>query len=154
MARTDRTDPIVRFWRFVDRGNANACWVWRGALDKRGYGLFWSGSSGVRAYRWLFERERGEVPAGKHLDHLCRNPACVNPDHLEVVTPRENIMRGAGVAPTFAARTHCNSGHEFAGSNLIMRRSGKYISRRCRICNDEAQRRYQSKKRARREMRY
>lgn len=148
------TDPIIRFWRFVDRPSSGSCWPWKGGLDKRGYGMFWSGSAGVRAYRWLYEHERGPIQAGMHLDHLCRNPACVNPAHLEVVTPRINIMRGAGVAPRFAARTHCNHGHEFTGHNLMMVKRGKYTTRRCRACNDAAQIKYRAGVALRREMVY
>lgn len=143
-----RTAPIIRFWRYVERGSDEVCWEWRGALDGRGYAQFWSGESGVNAYRWLYEYERGPVPKGMHLDHLCRNTKCVNPFHLEVVTPRENIMRGEGVAARFAARTHCDHGHELSGNNLILAKSGKYVRRRCRICNVAAQARYNAKRRA------
>lgn len=143
-----RRPAIDRFWTFVQRSSPESCWEWTGGVDKRGYGQFWSGSAGVRAYRWLYERERGPIPTGMHLDHLCRNPSCVNPDHLEVVTPRENIMRGSGVAPAFAARTHCGHGHELEGDNLMVIRSGEHVRRRCRTCNAAAQKRYQERRRA------
>lgn len=47
----------------------------------------------VKAYRWSYEYHRAEIPAGLHLDHLCRNPGCVNPWHLEPVSPLENMRR-------------------------------------------------------------
>lgn len=118
-----------------------------GGHDRRGYGMFWADGRSHRAYRWLYERLYGPVPTGLHLDHLCRTPRCVNPHHLEVVTPRVNIMRGSGVAPAFAARTHCGSGHPLSGANLMLQTDRRgYTRRRCRQCKAEAARRYNAKK--------
>lgn len=87
-----------------DRGYLTPCWIWGKNLNDRGYGLFVGASATGRvAHRVIFERERGPVPAGLELDHLCRVRACVNPDHLEPVTHQENMRRGylvsAGPAP-------------------------------------------------------
>jgi hypothetical protein len=140
-------DDLDRFWTYAAAPSDEACWEWTGGLDRRGYGMFWSGAQGVRAYRWLYERMVGAVPAGMHLDHLCRNTKCVNWHHLEVVTPRENIMRGEGVAARFAARTHCDQGHPFSGDNLIVSTDRRgYVRRRCRVCAVEAQRRYAARR--------
>lgn len=69
----------------------NGCWIWMRAKDIRGYG---KGPLGIKAHRYIYERERGEIPKDKELDHLCRNHICVNPDHLEPVYHVENIRRG------------------------------------------------------------
>lgn len=83
-----------RFWEKVEVAD---CWIWIGAKTN-GYGAFNDGSRIVRAHRWAYEALVGELDPSLHIDHLCRNPSCVNPDHLEPVTPRENTMRGYGQA--------------------------------------------------------
>lgn len=81
-----------------------------------------------------------------HIDHLCRNPLCVRPDHLEQVTPRENLLRGVGPSAKAAKKTHCPQGHPYAGENLGIHRNG---NRWCRTCHRENQlRRYHKKKEA------
>src|SRR6478752_5165546 len=76
----------------------NGCWEWVGSVRKNdGYGR-WSVGKGTLAHRVIYEKMRGAVPKGLELDHLCRNRLCVNPDHLEPVTTRENIFRGIGSA--------------------------------------------------------
>lgn len=110
------------------------CWLWVGDCDSLGYGRFYewtNGRSRVRlAHRVVYEFERGEIPEGLDLDHLCRNPSCVNPDHLEPVTHAVNMARGA-----HAMKTHCKNGHAFSGENLI-RRPDKPKARECRACRD------------------
>jgi hypothetical protein len=80
-----------RFWAKVQK--ADGCWLWTGALV-RGYGSFRAESGRhVYAHRWAWEAARGPIPSGLELDHLCCAPACVNPEHLEPVTHRENTVR-------------------------------------------------------------
>lgn len=80
-------------YREQDRGYATPCWVWQGPLNEHGYGL--SSRTDRLAHRAVYRRLVGAVPQEMTLDHLCRIRACVNPDHLEVVTLAENTRRGA-----------------------------------------------------------
>jgi hypothetical protein len=72
------------------------CWLWTGAKAGKGYGAIWQGSSArmTYAHRAIYESMIGAIPDELELDHLCRNHACVNPDHLEPVTHSENLRRG------------------------------------------------------------
>lgn len=81
-----------RFWSKVQK--SDGCWAWTAATNEKGYGMFWNGERAVRAHRFAFEAQHGEIPDGLQIDHLCRNPACCNPNHLEAVTPQENTRRG------------------------------------------------------------
>lgn len=118
----------LRFRKFFTK-DASGCWLWTGGHSVEGYGLFHLPYPRrmVRAHRFAWENTgHGAVPAGKQLDHLCRVPACVNPDHLEVVTTRENTLRGNGPSAQNAKKTTCPRGHAYSG-----KRSGK---RRCGEC--------------------
>lgn len=70
------------------------CWLWRGALTGAGYGAIWIDGRTLPAHRIVFAEVRGPIPAGLFLDHLCRNKRCVNPSHLEPVSPATNTRRG------------------------------------------------------------
>lgn len=109
----------------------NGCWIWTGAKRNRaGYGGLELQYRKLQAHRVSYSLFKGHIPAGLHIDHLCRVPACVNPAHLEAVTVRENTLRGIGTPAVNAAKTHCIHGHLFSGDNL-------YISKRgWRVCNE------------------
>jgi hypothetical protein len=119
--------PEQRFWQKVEK--TAFCWNWTGAKDRKGYGCFYAGSGigMVLAHRYAF----GARPEDMELDHLCRNPSCVNPSHLEFVTPRENMIRGYSIAAMNLRKTHCKRGHPLNGRNLYIPKKGH---RRCRIC--------------------
>jgi hypothetical protein len=98
----------------------------------------------VCAHRFAYELFVDEIPDGLTLDHLCRNPRCVNPGHLEPVTQRENTLRGISPVAVNAAKTHCKHGHLLDEANTYMTNAG---SRQCRTCNRlRMRRRYWAKK--------
>jgi hypothetical protein len=108
----------------------SGCWLWIAAKDTHGYGRFWDGERLLMAHRVTHENRFGPIPTGLQSDHLCRVRACVNPDHIEPVTPKENTLRGNGPSAIAARKTHCIHGHEFSTNNTRVYR-GK---RHCRTC--------------------
>jgi hypothetical protein len=120
----------VRFRWLYNADRETGCWLWTGPKDKLGYGNFGFQGRGYGAHRAAYLLFIGDVPEGMELDHLCRNPSCVNPSHLEPVTHRENIRRGAA-GDRERAKTHCPQGHPYSGDNLQVLANGH---RRCRAC--------------------
>ena len=117
-----------RFWEKVDK--SGDCWEWTAARLPRGYGVFsWEQRQGY-AHRFSYEQSVGPIPDGLEIDHLCRNPPCVRPDHLEAVTRRENMLRGTSPAAQQARQTHCKRGHVLAGDNVYVWNQ----ERHCRTC--------------------
>lgn len=122
------------------------CWSWTGAKCSEGYGRIQvemgrrQGRIGI-THRVAYELLVGAIPAGAHLDHLCRNRACVNPEHLEPVDCRTNVLRGSGLSAVNASKTHCKRGHEFTEDNTRRDRNG---SRYCRACASEYRSRLRS----------
>lgn len=140
---TNQIIPIVvaiteqdmsRFWAKVVI-DPSGCLLWAAAASGRGYGRFGHGGRQVQAHRFAYTALVGPIGDGLVMDHLCRNRACVRPDHLEPVTNRENLLRGEGPSAVAAARTHCVHGHPFDEANTWLDKKGK---RRCRSC-DHAQ---------------
>lgn len=109
----------------------SGCWVWMAYCNKAGYGRVYVNGKVRNAHRAVYVVLRGPIPSGIELDHLCRVRCCVNPAHLDMVSHRENVLRGAGVMARQARQTHCKFGHPLYGENLFTTREGK---RRCKKC--------------------
>jgi hypothetical protein len=132
-----------RFWRSVEK--RGSCWIWTGTINL-GYGTFQAGGKSLRAHRvaWVLVHRR-PIPDGLSLDHICRVRSCVNPDHLEPVTTRINVLRGIGVTAINARKTHCRRGHPLELGNLFYVRG----MRQCVKCEAiRARRKYDNRVKA------
>jgi hypothetical protein len=130
-----------RFWAKVNkdgplpthRPDLGPCWIWIGRVTSEGYGTMSVRNRSTYVHRFSYELHVGPIPDGLHIDHLCRNPPCVNPAHLEAVTIRENTMRGDGPRLTRErgrSKTHCKHGHEFTEENTYWHKG----HRKCKAC--------------------
>lgn len=126
-----------RFWSRVDA--TGDCWEWTAGTNNRGYGVFYCHNKSFKSHRVAWMILVGPITTGHVIDHLCRNHRCVNPDHLEPVTQRTNVHRGAGVAARFARQMHCLRGHPYTGRR---HKSGYRLCLECyKIYRDRAKER-------------
>lgn len=149
MTRPARYAPVgIRAIHSVEHppDGGDGCWEWTGNRDPHGYGRITVAKKTKRAHRVVYEHFKGPIPEGLVIDHLCRNPGCVNPDHLEAVTIKVNTLRGVSVSARNAVKTHCIHGHEFTPENTYRRKTG----RACRACLRVAWKRHRAKKRSNR----
>lgn len=110
------------------------CWLWGGALSHGGYAKTYQDGRYVGAYRLTYECLKGHIQADYELDHLCRVHACVNPDHLEPVTHRENVYRGVSKGAR-ANETHCLRGHVLDEINTyVEHKANGSKQRHCLVC--------------------
>lgn len=124
----------------------NGCWIWQRRVSPNGYGLAWLSTSYAKgmntsAHRVSYLAFKGAIPEGYHIDHLCKVRACVNPEHLEAVTPRENVRRSNAKYKSLMARTHCPKGHEYTPENTYTAKTKHGgISRSCATCSKQSSR--------------
>jgi hypothetical protein len=138
-------DILTRFWSRVHGANHESCWIWRGAVDRYGYGKFFYGQRTATAHKVAYEHLVHDVPANLELDHLCRTRLCVNPWHLEPVTHRVNVARRVAFIAHDPGSRFCINGHLKGPTNTYVAPSGQ---RYCRPCNAAAQARRKARKKA------
>ncbi len=115
------------------------CWLWMKGERHGGYGQIRHNGKDLPAHRLSYEIFVRPIPPEHTIDHLCRTPACINPDHLEAVPHRVNLLRRTiGILGPEKCATHCINGHPFSGDNL--RVDPKTGRRCCRTCDREKQR--------------
>lgn len=107
------------------------CWEWLGRKDRQGYGRFNANGKCHSAHRSSYELFIGRIDKGLEIDHLCRVTGCINPEHLEAVTKKENTLRGISFAAINSRKTKCPKGHPLSGDNLKFRTYG----RECKTCH-------------------
>lgn len=146
-------DEKERF--FINVNKTDTCWIWMGAKNPQGYGSFYTGSRSVGAHRFSWELEKGEIPDGMFVCHMCDNPACVNPAHLWLGTHQQNMedMKNKDRRPhkyNSLKKTHCWAGHEYTPENTYYHidKKGNNVEY-CRICrNGRNKQRYKESREA------
>lgn len=121
------------------------CLVWTGSLTYQGYGQFMIEGKNYRIHRLFWVYHKGRASIYKVMDHICRNRACCNVNHLRLVTQKENALSGVGVTAANSRKTHCDSGHRFTDSNIY--RMGRKKYRMCRKCHVVSVAKYKKKQR-------
>lgn len=132
-------DPTPLWQRILNRcERIGDCLVWQGCVMRGGYGVIVFRRKPRLVHRAVYEHFYGPIPVGYEVDHVyekgCRHTGCCNPEHLEAVTPKVNVMRSHNFAGNNARKTHCIHGHELAGDNLLPGPLSRKGHRQCRAC--------------------
>jgi HNH endonuclease len=120
-----------KFWSNIEK--TGSCWLWTAAITHEGYGSLTINNLKIYAHRFSYELHCGIIPGDLTVDHVCRVRRCVNPDHLRLLSARDNVLAGMGITAMNARKTHCNKNHELSGDNLYIP-PGRPNERHCRIC--------------------
>lgn len=132
----------------ISINSVTGCWEWTACTTATGYGRVWNGERSDWAHRVVYKVFRGSIPEDKVLDHLCRTRHCVNPEHLEPVTDRENTIRGDCPDVTRArhrAKRFCKRDHPLFGENVYLSPNGRRNCRKCHVIHKAA---YEARKAA------
>jgi len=149
--KVNKNGPISSF-----RPDLGACWIWTSYITEKGYGrITLKNNKKVYVHRHVYELTNGLIPEELELDHLCRVRNCCNPNHLRLVTSKENST-AAGSQVFFngkehSAKTHCPQGHIYNQENtyIAIRKTTGKSYRLCRICHKENSKKYYYKKKGR-----
>lgn len=149
-ARHPSKEDLDRFWSKVKK-RRNGCWEWTSIFKTGGYPYFTFGFQAFRAHRLSYAWAHPDVDmTGLQIDHLCRNRACVNPEHLDLVTAKTNTWRSASIQALNARKTHCIHGHKFDEANtaLVWSVRDQAYYRTCRACNRAKQAKHRARVRS------
>lgn len=135
------TNPFVEldpyFASRVEIGPKNVCWPYNGYTIK-GYGKVNRRRGKIKRYynahRWAWILLNYEPESNIEIDHLCKNKLCVNPNHLEAVSKRENLKRSNCKSSINSKKTHCLNGHEFNNENTYWFKNKYGMMRKCIPC--------------------
>jgi hypothetical protein len=112
----------------MSKVSTDDCWLYARYKDVRGYGRY---NKGFLVHRLMYESFIGDIPEDLEIDHLCEVTSCINPEHLEAVTHRENTIRG-GVGNWQRATTECPKGHAYDNINTYFHpKDGRRFCREC-----------------------
>ncbi len=120
---------LVNFQSKIEFGpEIDSCWNWTGGKTNSGYGIMKCFGNMTTTHKLSYELYKGIIPDGLEIDHLCNNKSCCNPDHLETVSHRENMIRmGKNKKPI----THCVHGHEYTKENTYINSKNRKVCREC-----------------------
>lgn len=137
------TTPIIRFEQSYTPDPNTGCWLWTKFIHKSGYAAFSVKSRSISAHKFSYLYFKGQIPKGWQVDHKCKCKTCVNPEHLEAVSPQENVIRSTliqAIKTKAQNRKFCAKGlHEWIPSN-IREKKGK---KNCYPCLKAGWKRYQ-----------
>lgn len=135
MALAEKADipeiDVQRFYQKFMPEPMSGCWLWL-AAQSNGYGILYRKDKKIKAHRFSYRLHKGKIPRGLVVDHKCNNTFCVNPDHLQCLTIRENTLRGTSQTVVNYLKNICNRGHNLTPENTGMSRG---TQRRCKQCD-------------------
>jgi len=131
-----------RFWSKVNKETVvtspyvdTPCWVWTASLKEKGYGQYSIAGKPCLAYKYSYEQNVGKVPDYMTIDHICRNRPCVRPDHLRLLTQKQNNEASDSLTALNGRKTTCKNGHPLVGDHIKIDVRKDGTRRRCSLCD-------------------